>query len=235
MKDWVKILLGVLVLIIGIFVWMFPRENQRNHVSELRTESDCVDDLRPVFTHFPTDLANIMLISPPIMQVDSGVKSHSYIETTGPSPVYAPVDSTLITGAKYSEDYVDASKVQYTLFFDVGCGVSYYYDHLINASDKIAKEFPDGPQEHTRSSDLFSVEVKAGEIVGYSWAHQFDFGVLDSTTEPALAEFREYKNSEKAYAVCPMKFYSEELRQKLLNKVGYYDASDLVVIDNLCD
>lgn len=169
------------------------------------------------------------------MKVGSGIKSHSYIETSQPSPVYAPVDSVLVTGAKYSEGYVDPEKVQYTLFFNVSCEISYYYDHLINPPNKIAEKFPGDPQFDTRSDEIFSVEVKAGELVGYSWSRQFDFGVLDNTTDPALADFDEYKHSEKAYAVCPLKFFSEELKKDLFSRVGYFDADDLTVIQNLCD
>lgn len=242
-KGLVVLVIVIAVVVLGIFGFLaiasdFGRAEtgHGNPLTQMTSKRGCDKNTNPVFSNAPTEIENIKLISPPIMKVSSGIKSHSYIETFKPSPVYAPVDSVLVNGAKYHESYVDPSKLQYSLFFSATCNVSYYYDHLIDVSDKIAEQFTDEPlMDDTRSTQTEAVEVKAGELIGYSWSRQFDFGVLDNTTEPALKDFEEYKHSEKAYAVCPLKFFEEGLKAKLFEKVGYFDSTNLTVIDNLCD
>lgn len=193
----------------------------------------CVGDPDPVFPIFPTAIENITHISPPIMRVGSGVKSHSYINVKKPSAVYAPADATLIGGAKYTEGYVDATKIQYTFLLQAGCDVSYYVDHLINPPARIAALFPDPPTTHTHSNDRFNLEIKAGQLLGYNWSGQFDFGVLNRSKEPPLKDFDEYRHSEKAYADCPLNYF--ENKEKLMSLVSYQNMGDLTVIDNLCD
>lgn len=197
---------------------------------------ECISNKSPIFSEYPTEIEKIRQISPPIMQVGSGIKSHSYINLAEQAAVYAPVDSKLITGAKYSESFIDPSQVQYTFLFEVSCEVSYYYDHLVDPPEHIAKLFPDPASEDTSSNIRFdSVEVKAGDIIGYSWSGQFDFGVLNNSKEAPLKDFDEYKHSEKAYADCPLNYYSEVMKETLAELIFHGNMSDLVVIDNLCD
>ena len=197
---------------------------------------DCTNDVMPVFSYYPTDIENIRQIAPPIMRVGTGVKSHSYINVNESSPVYAPVDGKLITGAKYKESFVDPDKVQYTFLFEVSCEVSYYYDHIVNPPEKIASLFVEPASNETTSNVRFdSVDIKAGEVIGYSWSGQFDFGVLNNSKEPPLKDFSDYKYSEKAYADCPLNYYSGEMKERLNVLVGYDNMSDLTVIDNLCE
>ncbi len=225
-----RILLSVTFTILGIVAIVYALAGQRMHTL------NCVSNPDPIFDVFPTGIAKITQIAPPIMKVGTGVKSHSYINVNGPTPVYAPADSLLITGAKYTESFIDPNQIQYTLFLQVSCEVSYYVDHLINPPNHIAELFP-GPAKHDTTSDVRfqGVEIKAGELLGYSWSGQFDFGVLNTYKTTTLENFPEYRHSEKAYADCPLNYYDEKTKKVLLGLTGHRNMSDVTVIDNLCD
>jgi hypothetical protein len=225
-----KYILTMLVILVVVLAIGFLRGNPK------LSSNNCVNNENPLFSAYPTDIDNITQIAPPIMQVGTGVKSHSYVNVSKNSAVYAPVDSKLVTGAKYTESFLDPDQIQYTFLFEVSCEVSYYYDHLINPPEKIANLFPGPPGHDTSSEARFdSVEVKAGEVIGYSWSGQFDFGVLNNSKEPPLKDFSEYKGSEKAYADCPINYFSGEMKSALARVMNYGNMSDLRVINNLCN
>jgi hypothetical protein len=225
-----KIIPSIVSILAVVIIIGFNKSRPKLH------SVDCQNNPNPVFSIFPTDIENITQIAPPIMQVDSGVKSHSYVNVNKSTPVYAPLDSKLITGAKYTESFINPEQIQYTFLFEASCEVSYYYDHLINPPAHIAKLFP-GPAAHeTSSSARFnSVEVKAGDIIGYSWSGQFDFGVLNNSKEPPLKNFAEYRHSEKAYADCPIAYYNDAMKQSLFALAGHENMSDVTIINNLCE
>lgn len=225
MRKALLILIVILALVASLVVINRPRFHT----------ASCTNNPQPIFEVAPTNLKNITQITPPAFQVGSGVKSHSYINVDKPTPVYAPSDSVLITGAKYTESYIDPNQVQYTLLFEVSCEVSYYYDHLINPPEKIAELFPNPPTKTTHSTNHFKpIEIKAGEVLGYSWSGQFDFGVLNNSKEPILKDFPEYKNSEKAYPDCIFSYYRGKLQEEFYQLSSYDNMNDLKVIEDLC-
>lgn len=199
----------------------------------------CVSNSSPQFSHYPTDIENIIQFSPPVMELGGSVKAHGYTEVSGKKPVYAPTDSTLFAGAKYEASHPDLENDQYLLHFRVSCEVFYYYDHLIDPVEKIAKFFPEEPQNHSRTKNIGLVEFEAGELVGYSrdvdHGHRFDFGVINNSLEPILAVYPEYENSEKAYPDCPIDYFPGEMRERLAGLMGYERFNSLELIDNLCE
>ncbi|NTV31549.1 hypothetical protein HGA91_06250 [candidate division WWE3 bacterium] len=202
-----------------------------------------------LFTSDVTDMSAVNLIQNPIRLVGGkNIKTHSYIEVKQKSPVYAPMDATLTGGSNYLETYGPnpVTKVQYILSFNDGCDVSFWLDHLVDVPEKIRLAFPAEPSNDTKSVAVQSIDIKAGELVGYSnqdGRARFDFGVVNLkapqtslTTNPQYKDDEIVKTSKKyRFAVCPFNLYNAE---KLQEYQKYYDptvTSDQEIIDDICD
>ncbi len=229
------IIFTAVLVIVGINVMHHVDENRLSY----RFGVDCESNPNPVFTHYPTDMTKVQLLNPPLMRVSSGLKGHSYINVTERVPVYAPADALLVEGAKYRENLGGRGHLdQYILNFVMSCEVFYFFDHLINPPEKIAKAFAGPASNTTHSKKIEPIEIKAGEFLGYSsgkgW-HNFDFGVVNMSQETSLAGDPMYNQSEKyAHADCPYKYFTPDKREVLLKLTGYDDVADLEIIDNLC-
>jgi len=230
-KSLIASIVAIVTIAILIGIFFLVRGDSGGKVSE------CEGDI-PTFTHMPTNLERITQITPPLMRVMGDVKTHSYIDVLKQAPIYAPVDAQLTNGAKYKAVERGLSE-QYSLNFEVGCGISFYIDHLVDPILPIADKFPGPVQEDTRGQFLSPIEVKAGQLIGYSAGtgrHNWDFGVLDARQETVLADNPDYNWSNKyRHAVCPYVFYETEVQDKVKALYSYDNHSDLEVIDNLCD
>jgi hypothetical protein len=226
----------VLIIAAGVFVATHKEKLQMDS----RFGTDCISNPNPVFTHYPTDIDKVRLLMPPLMTVASGMKGHSYIDVTERVPVYAPADATLVEGTKYREDLGGRGEWdQYTFSLVVSCEVFYFFDHVIDPPEKIANAFAGEAAATTHSISIDPIEIKGGEFLGYSAGtgqHNFDFGVINMSQETILAGDSQYNHSEKyRNADCPYKYFDQEKRKVLFDLIGYSNASDLTVIDNLCE
>ncbi len=251
--PWLIIIISLLALaIIALVAFMFldtsksseiadgPKQSLRQSLhSVVKKDKGCESEPTPRFTHFVTDLEDVTNITPPLMRVSGDVKTHSYLNVEKRVAIYAPVDATLVSGAKYQDDN-RVGLDQYSLNFDVSCEVYFYFDHLIDPIAEIAKEFPDPAKyNNTRSDGIGPIEIKAGQLLGYSpenGPHNWDFGVINKTATTVLANDPEFNHSEKyGHAVCPYAYFSEEIQAQVKPLYSYENHSDLQIIDNLCD
>lgn len=137
-------------------------------------------------------------------------KSHSYlwIADNGKVPIYAPADAKLIGGAHYNEQGIN----QYTLLFQISCEVEFSLDHFLEPIEKIRTAFPTTPKiEDTRTDFIAPISFKAGELLGYTpgtpSAHNWDFGVYNSTKpDPDAAAYSGATDKDKR-ANCPYDYY----------------------------
>lgn len=219
-----------------------------NPSENLQQQTKCAKTGPGLFTKDITELSAISLIQNPIRVIGgNNIKTHSFVEVTKKSPVYAPMDSTLTGGANYFETMGSnpVTKVQYLLSFSNGCDINYWLDHLVDVPDSIKQAFPAKPQKDTQSVNVKQVKVKAGDLVGYSnqsGSARFDFGVMDLkgpetvlTTDPRFKDNEIVKTSDKyRHAVCPYQFFDAT---KAKQYVRLFDASpdpDQEILDNLC-
>lgn len=181
------------------------------------------------------------------MEIAGNLKGHSYINVEEIVPVYAPADSILSDGVKYIEETGQGEREdleQYLLHLEVSCNVRYYYDHIIEVSDKIAGAFPGPAASSSRTKFVRgkNIQVKAGELIGYSAGHlmqpehNFDFGVFDRSVTSELSKRRpELKSQKYVHAVCPYDYFEGEKKERLFGLLSYGNASDLKIVDNICD
>lgn len=224
-------------------------ESSKQNVSEKSQPSNKCDKSEPsLFTKDITDVSAISLIQNPIRVIGgNNIKTHSYIEVTKRTPVYAPKDTTLNGGANYYETMGEnpVSKVQYLLAFDNGCDVQFWLDHIVDVPDKIKNAFPSEARNDTQAVNVKETKISAGELVGYSnqtGRARFDFGVMDLkgpgtilTTDPRFKDNEIVKTSDKyRHAVCPYQYFDATKTKKY---VSLFDASsdpDQEIIVNLC-
>lgn len=247
--------------VIGFAIWYVidnqnkPEDSQQNFTEQSDTDTDsglklnCKPASSGLFTSDVTDLSKVTLIQNPIRVIGgSNIKTHSYIEVSEKTPVYSPMDATLSGGANYYETMGEdpVVEVQYILSFNDGCDVSFWLDHLIDVPEKIKSAFPAEPRDDTQGVDVKEVDVKAGELVGYSnqaGRARFDFGVINLkgpesslTTNPRFKNDPIVKTSDKyRYATCPYNLYDSD-KQKAYQ--AFYSSSedgDQEIIDDICD
>ncbi|MCE7936327.1 hypothetical protein DYH10_00830 [Candidatus Saccharibacteria bacterium CPR2] len=225
------------------------QDNIQNNNSQKSTDTGCKPASAGLFTSDVTDLSNVTLIQNPIRIIGgSNIKTHSYIEVSKKSPVYAPMDATLSGGANYMETMgpQPVTKVQYILSFNDGCDVNFWLDHIVDVPEKIKEAFPAEPQNGTQSVEVKKLDLKAGELVGYSNQEgqaRFDFGAINLkgpetslTTNPRFKDDPIVKTSDKyRYATCPYNLYSSD-KQKVYQAL--YDSNsdgDQEIIDDICE
>lgn len=222
-------------------------DNQKDNSAQ-SSDSSCKSASAGLFTSNVTDLSSVTLIQNPIRIVGgSNIKTHSYIEVSKKSPVYAPMDATLSGGANYYETMgpQPVTAVQYVLSFNDGCDVSFWLDHIVEVPEKIKNAFPATVSDDTQSVEVKKLDIKAGELVGYSnqtGRARFDFGAINMkgpetslTTNPRFKDDPIVKTSDKyRYATCPYNLYSSDM---LKAYQALYDSSadgDQELIDDIC-
>ena len=175
----------------------------------------------PVFTAPVTDLSQINVITPPGSSAGGVIKAHSYFRPESSAagangglgiPVYAPADSSLVSVGYYVQDGVN----EYLLFFEVSCEVIYKLDHVRSVVDEIRAVAPPSPRVDSRSEWLNPpVSFSAGELVGYTWAASWDFGVYNSVHRNQFVNQARYDTGyedQELHAACPYDYYSDPLR-----------------------
>ncbi len=224
------------------------QQTAQNDPEKSQPSNECAKSEPGLFTKDVTDLSAVSLIQNPIRVVGgNNIKTHSFIEVTKKSPVYAPMDSTLTGGANYYETMGanPVTKVQYLLSLSNGCNVTYWLDHLVDVPESIKQAFPTEPRKDTQSVKVKQIKIKAGDLVGYSnqaGGARFDFGVLNLdgpetilTTDPRFKDNEIVKTSDKyRYAVCPYQYFDATKTKQYVKLFDTSSDSDQEIIDDLC-
>lgn len=255
------IIIVVLAVVAGVGYRIYSKNNQDSKTSQnsqsnntksgnnqKTSDTGCKSASAGLFTSNVTDISNITTIQNPIRIVGgSNIKTHSFIEVSKKSPVYAPMDANLSGGANYYETMGEnpVTKVQYLMSFNDDCDVNFWLDHIVDVPDKIKSAFPAKAQNDTQNVEVKKIDIKAGELIGYSNQEgraRFDFGVINLkgpetslTTNPRFKDDPIVKTSDKyRYATCPYNMYGSD-KQKTYQAL--YDTGadgDQEIIDNIC-
>ena len=186
------------------------------------------------FTAAPTDLSQIASIVPAGSPSGGVIKPHSYLHNKDMSngknvrvPVYAVADSVLTSVAYYG---TSLTTNEYLIFFDVTCEISFKYDHLSELAPKIAAVAPQTPSQSSSTSRTEKIELKAGELIGYSVGAggqgAWDFGAYDLTYFNTFANQERYKKGgmkQSIHTVCPYDYFTEPLKSQMYALLGTHD------------
>ena len=197
---------------------------------------DCVNNPKPVFTRNVTRLEDIDYLVEWGNVFGGSLKGHSYLHNrnTGYSggklqgikrvPVYAPVDSYLIS---YAHTRLSSSlmKDEFWLTFQVSCEVAYKFDHIDQLAGNVKAKLGATPYkvDDSRTTALRQpIFVKAGELIGTTQGTpqtgSWDFGVYNTTRNNRLGEsVQRFKGTGEGenyrYADCPYDYYKKTKRE----------------------
>lgn len=214
----------VIVLAVGTIIGLKAlKDSQSGERIEQVVEPGCK---KPEFTHPVTDLSKVDAIVK-LGGVTCGSPARSYITIKeGEVPVYAPGDMTLET-IVYARRGGSETNGEYGLYFSAGCNVTVLLDHLDKVSDELKTLAPQQPAESSRTElgTRPNKKIKAGTLVGYSdgtpQARTFDFLVMDRSKVVEHINPTRWEWDQSKYGVCPYDFYTPDLRESFLAKVGY--------------
>ncbi|HUW79220.1 MAG TPA: hypothetical protein VMV52_10800 [Candidatus Nanopelagicaceae bacterium] len=151
---------------------------------------------------------------------------HPASEFTGQElPIYAPVDMTLTSANYYKAASAPATyQPEYSLYFDVGCGVSVRFFHIKGTVGKVAGVVPTVPTTSSAGQNVTPTQVKAGEQIGWYKLGEnsvaFDFWVDDASHTNNFIVPSHFASSNALHSVCPYDFYVADKRAQWLAKLG---------------
>ena len=172
----------------------------------------CESDPSPVFTSHITDLSLIDSLTPAGTVQRGDLKPHGYLHNSGSKvPVYAPVDSYLISHGYY----LQSGDAIYKLDFQVSCEVAYYFDHIQTVAEKIAGVVFQTPREDSRGIPPSTlIPFLAGELIGYTGGSPLTRTWNDLPTD---VTFNYSPNVDKyRFAVCQYEYFPESIKVEYL-------------------
>jgi len=167
------------------------------------------------------------------MEVNNMALVHIQREGDYPAPamtmeVYAPTEMSLITYSYYS---YHGSPLIWTLIFEINADITLRLSALTDVSDTIKNtvgtEYTIG--EITLATPL---SFTPGELIGYAGGSaevtNWDILLYDKTHENQYVNQERYQgtNMGERYltAICPFKFYPDEMQQEYINLFGFEEA-----------
>lgn len=170
-------------------------------------------------------------------------------------PALSPGDIT-ITEIKYTSSAQNPDLNDGVIVFSPCKEVKAYLDHFKTFSPVLQKAFDEGElircDEYQRSYKKFgtvtwklcikkvNLQIKAGEQLGTAGGGEgqmvFDFGVHDKRVAPSnFANLKSWKGQEqKQYTVCPLDYYTSELKNQLMSRLGNPEGSQKRVVEPVC-
>lgn len=158
-------------------------------------------------SHLPMDPGDFSIIIPYGAMIGDHVTpiDHQYFSpadyksSKDAYPVYAMADSKIVD--------IEVHPTRIRLVFSITCTYFYYYDLVTSVEPKVnQKNLP--------------VEVKAGELIGRIGGQTLDFAVWDTTKKLSGFVIPEHYDGErwKIYTVDPFEYYTDDLKQKALER-----------------
>ncbi|MDP6605721.1 MAG: hypothetical protein QF664_05630 [Dehalococcoidia bacterium] len=118
---------------------------------------------------------------------------------------------------------------QFDLRFELSCEVSYWFDHVSRLAEPFASLAPaEGVRDTRNAMAPIRVEVKAGDLIGYSSgtvpAHVWDFVLVNTAVTVRFANQQRYETAgdlrSLLHAVCPADYLAPALRAEYVALYG---------------
>lgn len=186
----------------------------------------------PEFTENFIDPAYVRAVTPIGEQTGSGgvIAVRSYIHPSNSFlgkelPIYAPVDMTLVMASYYKPPGAAANyQPEYSLYFEVGCGISVKFFHIKGVVGKVAGAVPAEPSPSSAGQAVTRTSVKAGEQIGWYKLGEnsvaFDFWVDNEAHTNNFIIPSHFAGSNALHSVCPYDFYTPDKKALWLAKLG---------------
>lgn len=241
-KIFLFVALPLVLIFATIALLNVPKNRGGDQTGTSRTtakQSGCEKNASPVFTAGFANLTQLKHIAP-IGGVMVGSPARSYIVVKGAetpdremATLFAPTNATLeaIVFARRDPSNPNAPG-EYRLDFRASCEVTFHYDHLDDVSPAIKALAPNTPADSTREAKPVSLEIKAGEIVGYSDGTQqaggFDFYLLNTDKNAPHINAKRWTWEQTTIADCPYDYFTKELKSQYYEMFRSQDGANLV-------
>lgn len=186
----------------------------------------------PEFTENFIDPTYVRDVTPIGEQTGSGgvIAVRSYVHPANSFlgkelPIYAPVDMTLSSASYYKPPGAAATyQPEYSLYFEVGCGITVKFFHIKGVVGKVASAVPSEPSPSSAGQAVARTPVKAGEQIGWyklgDNSVAFDFWVDNEAHTNNFIVPAHFADSNALHSVCPYDFYTADKKALWLAKLG---------------
>ncbi len=206
----------------------------------------CVSDPSPRLTHHYIDLELIDMINPTIVTSGNWLKNRQYHKVVTDAnndapevPLYAPADAVAISvthylGTMQPWDGEPFELSQFEVRFQLSCEVEFRFDHISSLAEPFASLAPAEGVRDTRDAEVpIRVEVKAGDLIGYSSgtvpAHTWDFILVNTAKTNRFANQERYERSRDLahllHADCPFDYFDASMRAEYVERFGWWQGS----------
>ncbi len=151
-------------------------------------------------------------------------------------PIYAPVTMTLTQASLYKLTSASATyQPEYSLYFDVGCGISVKFFHIKGVVGNVAKVAPKVPVPSSAGQPVTPTKIAAGEQIGWYELGEnsvaFDFWVDNQAHTNSFIVPSHFATSNYLHSVCPYDFYIPNKKAIWLAKLGGEDGNPVAGTD----
>lgn len=230
---WIIIVVIAVIGVVGLLVWRLLDSNGGNIINKITGNGDFAsqyecEDRDVAFTSPPMKLEDLGYIRPLGAMLDGHVTptDHVYIgpvDSEVPDntyPVLMPADGTVIAVGRMPDQYigdregVTLAPEDHRIMMSFSCRYFSIYIHIHKLSDKVAEAVKGIKPNENKT---ISVDLKAGETIGYIGGDTFDWTPID--TSKKLTGFISpdlYKTeSWKVHTVSPFDLYTGDLKAQL--------------------
>lgn len=175
---------------------------------------------------------------------------HIYFYLTNPSArynLYSPGDAT-VTQISASE-HVEDGFTDYSIYFQPCSELKVYFLHVSSLTNKLSSAlstpyqwdstYSTGGKTYRNYGKNVSVSISSGEQIGEaggnSGQNALDMGAYDTRTTISFANSSRWsQRSDTAHTVCPIDYYSVDLKNTLMARFGDYDGDPRRTVSPIC-
>ena len=244
----------VIILILGLIFFLITNKNSSNSegdnflssiFSNIDNSNTCTTST--FFSASPIDIENIDSIiplgnlSPSSHTFPTDHIYFNFKDGVQDIPVYSPGDLTITNISSSYNSWADPPYTDYTINFSPCDGVDAYYIHTHSLSEKLQKAFDEnkgddcntyetGGRTYTSCWVEININVTAGETIAQTARKgqgNFDMGIYDMNKEPwifANTERWKQNRDNYPYTMCPIDYYTTDLKNILYNKFEGFDG-----------
>lgn len=255
----ISLLILAIILFVSLLLIIFKKDGKGIlKIDEEESLQSC-GDKQVLFTHSPVNLDEIISITPlgnlnppghtfPVKHMYINLKDiTSSTDADEPNPIrtlYAPGD--ILIRRISSVEYLNKEESDFSINFSSCEEFFGYFHHIPSISDKLEQAFNQAEGECSEENiagnrmkncdKRLNIKLEAGEEIGTVGGRSFNFdiGTTDLRVEPSEAARYDVRFEDIGYVVCPLDYFSDDIKEALYSKLGDSNGIDKRTIEPIC-
>jgi hypothetical protein len=165
-------------------------------------------------------------------------------EATPVRTLYAPGD--ILIRRISSVEYLNKGESDFSINFSSCEEFFGYFHHIPSLSNKLEQAFNQAEGECSEENiagnrmkncdKRLNIKLEAGEEIGTVGGRSFNFdiGTIDLRVEPSEAARYDARFEDIGYVVCPLDYFSNDIKEALYSKLGDSNGIDKRTIEPIC-